>query len=414
MRGSVRSTHIFRFAGAVAALWLCGAGSAWAGGGKDAGALQKAVLDPLCIFLGITSCPQLPTISQIVLETSALENTPPNLVRSQVIGVQLSGGTGACSVAGNPPSPGVVVPVCDKLAINAVNPPAGSNPASLSSLTPLAFFSPLTGSPPTGPVPPGTKGANSFFYGAATGASGQPDTLTLFFDYPPLTSQTFAKGQIVAMISLPLEVLNADGSERLVCGTKKCSPPSVATLQISASCNGGLSCLTTANVIGDFSKPGTTEARSAGDLGLQWAVTFGPSPNLSKTHAIFEVQAPLLVTGPTDPAYFGVTPSGATNGSATGSPTGVNQASGLPTAFSNDFGFTPAFLGAPVGIAPFAAPPLCVGTTCPAQSTFPFCASFLVNGTLNPAVAAFLTIGTDGTTYVSSPIPPVAGVQCPF
>ena len=462
MRGSVRSSRIFSLAGAVAAVWLCGTGSAWAGhgGGGDASSLQMALLDPLCDFLGMTSCPQLPTINQIVLEISALENTPPNLVRSQVIGVQLGPVPGACTVAGN-----FSFPVCDTLAINAVNPPLRSNlgPLSpspialaslsnpttlaaspivlsnLSSLTPLAFIGPLNNPGNAVPVPPGANGANSFFYAVTTRANGQPDTLTLFFDYPPQTNPTFAKGQVVAKISLPLEVLKADGSERLVCGPQGC-PASVATLKVSANCNGGPACLT-ANVMGDFSVAGTTETRSAADLGLEFGLVFSSSPNATQPHAIFEVRAPLLVTGPTnptncgnaingmmadpkdcgnDPAYFGVVPAGAAGPTPTGSPTGVNQASGLPTAFSaDDLGFTPAFLGKPVGIAPLAAPP-CAGGACPTpavSSTFPFCASFWANGASPPihsAVAAFLAIGTDGTTYVSSPVPPVVGAQCPF
>ncbi len=448
MRGSFRSPQISYLASAVAALWLCGTGSAWAGGGggADASSLQMALLDPLCDFLGTTSCPQLPTINQIVLEISALENTPPNLVRSQVIGVQLGPVPGACTVAGN-----FSFPVCDTVAINAVNPPSRSNPgplapspialASLSSLTPLAFISPLNVAGSAVPVPAGTNGANSFFYAVTTQANGQPDTLTLFFDYPPQTNPTFAMGQTVAKISLPLEVLSkTDGTERLVCGPQGC-PASVATLRIKAFCNGGPACLTAA-VMGDFSAPGTTETRSATALGLQFGLVFSSSPNATQPHAIFEVQVPLLVTGPTnptncgnaingmmadpkdcgnDPAYFGVVPAGAAGPTPTGSPTGVNQASGLPTAFkTDDLGFTPAFLvGQSVGIAPLAAPP-CGGGACPAQvalSTFPFCASFWANGTsppLHSAVAAFLAIGTDGTTYVSSPVPPVVGPQCPF
>jgi len=33
---------------------------------------------------------------------------------------------------------------------------------------------------------------------------------------------------------------------------------------------------------------------------------------------------------------------------------------------------------------------------------------------LNPAVAAFLSVDTNGTTYVSSPVQPPANVVCPF
>ncbi len=447
MRGSVRSPQIFCLIGAFAALWLS-AGPAWAGGGgRDAGTFQP-FLDFICAQVGMTDCPQLPTVTQIILELSALQNTPPDGVRGPLE-------LGSCTVSGNSG-----LPVCSQTnAFNAVNPSAQSKPGplalspialaglsspttlaaspiaapNLSSLTPLAFISPLNGPGSAVPVPPGTNGANSFFYGLTTRGSGQPDTLTLAFDYTPQTTPTFPKGAVVANISLPLEVLKVDGSERLVCGPQGC-PGSVALLQISANCNGGPACLT-ANVMGDFSVPGTLETRSATALGLQFGLVFSSSPNAAQPHTIFVVQVPLLVTGPAnptncgtainsgtpdpadcgnDPAYFGVVPAFAAIATPTGTPTGVNQLSGLPTAFTtNDLGFTPAFLGQPVGIAPYAAP-RCVGGTCPAQPIFPFCASLWAGGAIHSAVAAFLSIGTDGTTYVSSPVPSVGGPQCPF
>jgi hypothetical protein len=266
--------------------------------------------------------------------------------------------------------------------------------------------------------------------------SGQLDTLQLFYNYPSLTSSS-ASGTVVAKISLPLQVLSkTNGSERLLCGTKGC-PASVATLQISACTNGSPGCVNglAANVLGDFSSK--ISMLSADALGLQWQLVPGTS--------IFEVQVPLLVTGPTnitkcgkaisagtpdpadcgnDPAYFGVTPALATNGNATGSPTGINQANGLPTTFSTSvLGFTPVSLAVPVGIAPHAAPECLPGvnsgacpTVAPLQpSTFPFCASFLgANGVLNPAVAAFYAIGTNGAAYISAPVATPSQVTCPF
>ena len=407
-----------------AALWLAVAGPAWAGaGGEDGGVIQPS-LNFVCGLLGMTSCPQLPTATQVVLELAGLETSAPDYVRGP-LRLQL------CSVAGNDGQP------CDKFAINALNKtvPSPVGVADLANLTPLAFT--LNKQGRAVPTQSGDPSAVSFLYAVTTGDNGQPKTLDLFYDYPPLTSSTFAAGQIVADISLPLQVLSTtNGSNRLACGAQGC-PNSVATLQISAQCNGGPGCLI-ANIIGDFSAPGKPETRSASALGIQWAVAFAASPNSKQAHAIFEVIAPLLVTGPTspaqcgkaiaagipdpadcgnDPAYFGVTPAGATNGSAVGSPTEINQLSGLPTAFStDDLGFTPTFLGAPVGIAPSAAP-ACLGGTCPSppqSSTFPFCASFSVKGALNPAVAAFFAMGTDGTAYVSAPVVPTAQVACPF
>jgi hypothetical protein len=426
MRFSIRYSTISRIAGAVAALWLCGAGAAWAGGGTSAAGLQMALGDQngtsgLCSLLGMTSCPQLPTVTQLILQMSALATSPPDLVRSpQGAGLTASSGASnvVCSVAGNQ-----ALAPCSLFAINAINPAAFS--ANLSQLNPLAFLGPTTGSGRAIPVPTGTS-ANSRFYAVATTASGQPgqpDTLSLRYDYPPLTTATFAKGQQVAAISLPL-VLLSNGTEQQV----------TTTLQISAACAGGISCLT-ATAVGNFSGNGT-QKRSPGDLGITITSDF------STGHAVFSVQAPLVVTGPSnssncqsainngtvdtadcgnDPAYFGVVPFGATlDGSKAnpnvGSATGVNQLSGLPTAFNvNDPGFSTAFLNRTTdGIAPYPAPAGTGATT----STFGFCASFwggsTTNLNLNPAVAAFLSIDTNGTTYVSSPVQPPANVGCPF
>jgi hypothetical protein len=368
----------------------------------DAGFLQANLLNPVCQVLGMTSCPQLPTVSQILIETSALENVAPNFIRGQIIPV-LGTTSDTCTVAGN-----FGFDVCDNVAINAVNPLASSvNPSDLRNLTPLAFIGPTAGSAQAVPYPLGTLGLNSFFYAVASEANGQPTALSLFYDYRPLTPMTFTKGQQVAAISLPLVIRKSDGSEQ----------PVTTTLQISATCTGGTSCLT-ATAIGNFQGNGT-QKRSPGDLGITVTLDF------STGHALFQVQAPLIVTGTNDPAYFGVVPPGATNPlTPVGSQTSVNQASGLPTAFSTDVpGFPTAFLrGATDGIAPDAAP-LCTAATCPnpppttpPTTAFGFCASFLATGgttSLNPAVAAFLGIGTDGTTYVSSP-KSATGIQCPF
>jgi hypothetical protein len=401
----------------------------------------------ICGLLGMTSCPQLPTLAQLILEISALQNTPPDFTRSPFY-------VGVCTVAGN-----MGFNVCNQTnAVNAINPPmqssngesgdqgdqgSGQSPISLSGLSPLAFTGPTSGPGQAVPVPAGTSGANSFFYAVATGSNEQPNRFNLIYDYPALTNATFRKGQLVAAMSVPLQILNADGSERLVCGpqapgskTASCAV-SLATLQVSASCSGGTDCLAT-GISGDFSTPGTVETRNLAELGMNFSVTFGPSPNSSRSHAIFRVQAALVVTGPAtqadasacqtavnnfttdvkhcgnDPAYFGVVPNGAANSGKIGFPTGVNQVSGLPTAFStNELGF--AFKGVHVGIAPYAAPQV-VGNGMVA--TFGFCASFLTNGTsaVHPAVAAFASMATDGTTYISSPIPPFTGLtlQCPF
>lgn len=444
MRTAVGFSRLPRLAGIVSALWLCATGSAWAGGGggADAAALQMVFLNPLCNFLGMISCPQFPTINQIILELSALQNTPPSFVRGQEIGGTQGAVQGTCTVAGN-----FGFSFCDSVALNAVNPlaPSGnvqgnqSASSQLSGLAPLAFIGPTAGRGLVMPVPVGTTGINSLFYAVASG-KGEPDTVNLYYDYRALSKSTFTKDQVIAEISLPLKVLNANGSERLICGpqapgssTASCAV-SLATLQVTANCSGNVNCLS-AVVIGDFSVPGTIDKQSptAASLGLQFQLSFGPSPNFPGNHAIFNVKAPLIVTGPTsatagscgseitsgipvipdpcgnDPAYFGVTPVGATNGSLTGTPTYINQASGLPTAFTTNPN------GVRFGIAPSAAPETVGDGT---VGTFGYCASFLADGatSLHPAVAGFVAVGTDGTAYVSSPIPPITGLQlqCPF
>src|SRR6516225_9999209 len=170
MRGSVGYPQISRFAGTVAALWLCSAGPAWAGhGGGDVGSLQTT-LNSVCTALQMASCPQLPTITQLALEIAGLENAPPQVVRFE---------------NGIPPT----------VAVYAVNPPAGF-PFTQSNVTPLAFISP----PPGGGVvaqvtQPDDPSANSFFYAATDGAAGlPPTTLFLVYDYPPLKNQNFTKG----------------------------------------------------------------------------------------------------------------------------------------------------------------------------------------------------------------------------
>src|SRR5207302_11090269 len=109
---------------------------------------------------------------------------------------------------------------------------SGQSPINLSGLSSLAFMGPTSG---PGQAVPVTSGGNSFFYAVASGANEQPDTLDLIYDYPALTNSTFTKGQLVAAISLPLQVLNANGSERSICGpqaqgSKSSCAVSLATL----------------------------------------------------------------------------------------------------------------------------------------------------------------------------------------
>src|SRR5262249_27677757 len=160
-----------------------------------------------------------------------------------------------------------------------------------------------------------------------------------------------------------------------------------------------------ATAVGNFA--GTLQTVSASTLGLAVTVEFRATPNASTPHAVISVQAKLLVTKATDPAYFRSDPAYAQD----------PLAAFLPAALVNDeLGTTPKFLGLPVGVAPFAAPG-CRGNSCPstpAPSTYPFCADVGVAGTVRSAVAAFFSIGTAGTTYVSAPLVQSTQVTCPF
>jgi len=337
------------FAGVLTTLSLLYAGSASAGAG--AGEQGVLLLKEICQFLGMSSCPQVPTATQAVLELAGLQTAAPDYVRGPF-------NLRICSVAGNSDAKPVPTQPCSILALNAVNAPVSSPVAvsDLAGLATLAFTTNKLGQ--AVPTEPSDPSANSFLYAVTTEVNGEPNALTLVYDNPLETS--FAAGQLVAKISLPLQVLSlTDGVERLVCCGVRGSPASVATLQINASANGGL----TAVVTGDFIGDGTQQSHSAAELGLQFP--------------------------------------------------------GLPTAFSSDvLGFVPTFLGQPIGIAPSAAPaggpPQCVGTSCTPTYTYPFCSSFLVNGVLEPATAAFYSIATNGATNVSAPRTPPAGVTCPF
>jgi hypothetical protein len=199
--------------------------------------------------------------------------------------------------------------------------------------------------------------------------------------------------------------LNSDGSER----------PVPTTLQIKSCANGSASCFL-ANATGDFLGVGTPQTQNAADIGVNFALVFGASPTLSRSHAIFEVQVPLVVTAANDPIYFSFA-----------SP----QVSiiGTPTFSVDDVGFTPTKggilpAGASIGIAPYPAPATAFAPPPPPppqSSTFGFCADLPDNSNgphanLRPAVAAFLGIATDGETLVSTPLGTSTNptLQCPF
>jgi hypothetical protein len=257
--------------------------------------------------------------------------------------------------------------------VTAGNPPVlpAQSPIVLSKLTPLAFISAETKNGQAVATPSYNKDADNFFYAVISSEKTalQPDTLNLIYDHPFWTSLRFPPGQHVADVSLPLVVLNTDGTERQV----------ATTVEVWTTCSGSSDCLT-AFVVGGFLANGTKQTHVAKELGIGFAVEFGASPTSAHPHPIFKIQVPLLVTAANDPPYF------APNFDLSS------------ITFSVDApGYTPAFLGTPIGVTPVAAL---------------YSASFLSNrddhepvAGLSPAVAAYVMIGTDGNTLISAPLP---------
>lgn len=380
MRTPIGASSISRFAGVMIGAWLCGMGPAWAGGGGSDGGISQAFVQQVCDLVGATSCPQLPTLTQIILGIADYQNTPPDFVRGP-----LGNFAGICSVSEN----GSGLPLCtESNAVTTVNPLAPSSIAltDLPNLTPLAFRA-VSGLAVT-PVALGSPGANSFLYPVLTGPDGQ-HMLNVVFDYLAWSSKPLVKGQVIVSFTFPLVILNNDKTET----------PVTATLSITATCSGAVAsappCL--AGTVTGIPGTGRNPPPTAAQLGIHFSFQLAASPNSSTPHAIFTFQLPVIVSLATDPVYFGVDNSG--------TPTFINQFSGQPTAFSkDDVGFAPTFVGRPIGVSPYPAP-LCPATSCPSTTPPPptfygFCAT--IAGT--PAAATFLSVGTEGTTYASSPV----------
>jgi hypothetical protein len=401
MRVSISSCAFSRLAGAVTALWLCGAGAAWAGGGGESLTTLQAVIGPpdgssgFCHMLKMNPCPQLPTFTQAILEAAGLANSPPEMVAAQN-GLSPGNNVYAGNPAAVPPTP---------FPLTANTPPTLSD--LLSTLTPLAFISSTNQNAPAAATQLYDPDANTFLYAVtvssiefATPPGGTvPDTLYLFYEDLSRTNSNL-KGT-VANFSLPLTVLNSDGTERAV----------AATLQFAAA---GANDCSTSTIKGNFSGSGT-QTISPAAIGVNCAVVFSSSPTSSQKHATFEVAVPLLVTGAcspatpgcprqpppppnTDPAYFYAL--------HTGNPGQLNL--GIYTAFLfDDLGATPTKSGilpsgATIGIAPTAGP---LGPATTGSATFALCAN-LPGGNGNgqapvPAVAAYYAIATSGETLLS-------------
>jgi hypothetical protein len=406
MRMPVRSPAIPPLAVAAAAIWLWGAGSAWAGGASDAGTLQS-FLTSVCGSLSIptASCPQLPTVTQGVLEIAGLAYARPESIRAAALIPP-----GSVYAGNSPPIPAnPVVPV-----VLPVTPLAFSN----LTLTPLAFITTSTyqghAAPAKGHATPTQlydPDADSFFsavttFGSVQGAP-QPQMLNLFYDDLARSNHAFTNGQIVAEFSLPLVVYNSNACAANPLGCTE--RPVMTTLEIKSCANGRADCFM-ANATGDFLGNLTRQTRLAADVGVNFAFVFGPSPISTHPHAIFEVQVPLVVTAANDPVYFSFS-----------SP--QDLIIGSPTFSPEDVGFTPTKVGilppnASIGIAPYPAPMTVPNAT---TANYGFCANLPDNSNgpgahLHPAVAAFLAVATDGETLVSTPLgeSSMPTLQCPF
>jgi hypothetical protein len=407
MRISIGSSATSLLAGAIATLSLQGA--AWAGdGGEDLGGLN-AFLKTLCPMVGLptTSCPQLPTISQAVLEIAALENAPPEIIEA-LNNVAVGNHPGA----GNPAQGGVSVLPSIEFPLTVA-----TLPDLLSTLTPLAFISAPYGVGPATATQPNDPIADTFLYAVASGSGAlvlhnlpAPDTLYLFYDDIQRTNRNLPQRAVVAEFSLPLMVLNSNNTER----------PVLTALQFRLPGAGSEPC-SAAIVQGDFLGNGTTQTKNATDIGLNCAVVFAPTPSSADPHAIFQLQVPLLVTQATDPTYFYSLHSG-----VAGHLGPISLL--IPTAFLIDAtGFTPAAgilgpLGKSIGIAPSAGP-LCSTSTCPMPPATPPTPAYSLCANLPrdhnnqapvPAVAAFYAIATDGETHLLAPIVPSGPIVCPF
>jgi hypothetical protein len=421
MRVSIRSSTISRISGAVAGLWLCGAGTAWAGGGgADFGTLTALLTDPstgLCnVFaIKIKPCPTVPSITQAALEVAALGN---NL--SEMLLLQNQFAPASRVKADNPAATAANIP--SNSNGNAIFPTASTTPnllSVLSGLTPLAFISQSLGMAQMPGTAPATQlldpSADAFLYAVAlssTGTSGSkaplplPDYVYFFYDDLFRFNLSFGTGATAAKFTFPLRVLTVSSgvsTERAVS----------TTLNFVATNAGDCSMST---VSGNFNgnAMGTTQQLTPDQIGISCAVVLSASPASTQTHAIFQVAVPLLVTQGTDPLYFY---SASTTNPVLSNP--VNSPlpkQGVYTAFESATGHsnsTDLGTGTAIGLAPSAAP-LCsdlgvaaCSSTTAKPATFPLCANLPTKNTANsvplrPAVGAFYAMATSGETLLSA------------
>jgi hypothetical protein len=426
MRASFYST-ISRLAGAVAVLWLCGTGAAWAGGGSgDLVSLNNALGDLCTVTLpmfgvNLPFCPQAPTTTQGVLQLAAWSVVPPEMFRATnaiPLGSAVDAGNPSIALTynfGTTPPPITTFPV-----------PATAGPGKVSlsnllpNLKPLAFISAAQTHQKTATAAQLYNGdADTFVYAVASGLldhGQQPDTLFLLYEDLSRDNQAFNNGQTVADVSLPLTVLNGavlkNGSPNPNSGIER---PVITKLEVKSCANGPASCFM-ATATGDFLGIGTQQTLGPAScgaplmalIGVNCAVVFAPSPISTHPHAFIEVAVPLLVTAATDPLYIPFNPYANVAGPFTGDIPGFPAGSSILGSSGS------------IGIAPGAVP--LYSTTTPAlplPPTFALCASLPDNSNgpgahIWPAVAAYYAMSTAGETFLSAAFPTFTTSVCPF
>jgi hypothetical protein len=327
---------------AVAA-WLCTGTAAWAGGGGPASAKDNAQFinivctqNPAAINQSFCNSviQKLPTVNQLVLEAAAILGETPDSIRTK-----------------NFSSSAIVFDAGKQnpFFYQSGQPLNGLRMPYTGLASQLGFIA-GQGHPPQ-PIDPASPMANSFLSAMTTPTTMTPTTLDLTFDFKPRTNPTFALGEDVGDITLPL--VFADGSGNLVRDI-------MATVQIRGT--GGTT--VTTDIVDDFPGGQTTLPLSA--LGIT------SSLNVTASGLEFDLGIPLLITS--DLTAF--PPSGP--------------------------GFVPANSGFPFNMMP----DLFDGID-PIASFFD--ASFEDNvGNLLAAVNADLAIAFDASALLSAPIPAAA------
>ncbi len=382
MLNFARPLTLLRVAAAIAALWLCLPQPAKAGDGADLAGLQNYIND-VCSTFSMSSCPQIPTITQAVLQVAAFVDIAPEAVRPNFhipVGPYVDAGNPS-----RPPGAGCSALKCT----DPLNPILALpiDPGVLSTLRPLAFRGASSGNGTASPTQLYDLSATAFFYavgGSTKAGSPQPDTLVLFYDDPARTA-ALSPGQVAAKVSLPLTVLNKDGTERSVPTILQYQAPALGAAPCSAS-----------TVTGNFSGS-SVQTLSPAKIGVNCALVLASSPVSASSHAILEVTVPMLITSGTDPAIVG--------GSFIGFGDPFLKGGG-------DFGFTFSS-GKSIGIGPNARP---FGPPATTTATYALCANLATDSspsTLVPSVAAFYAIAGDGEILVSAPLAPSISITCP-